>query len=43
MKDTRLETFETTSETLKHLGFKEKWGSEIWLNDFDPFLDRYEI
>ena len=39
MKDARLETF----ETLKHLGFEEKWGFAIWLNDLNPFIERYEI
>jgi len=27
---------------LKDLGFEEKWGFEIWLNDLNTFLERFE-
>jgi len=23
--------------------FEEKWGFEIWLNDLNPFLERFEL
>jgi len=29
--------------TVKDLGFEEKWGFEIWINDSNPVLERYEI
>jgi len=25
------------------MGFEEKWGFEIWLNDLNPFLERFEL
>jgi len=28
---------------LKDLGFEEKWRFEIWLNDLNTFLERFEI
>ena len=28
---------------MKDLTFEEKWGFEIWLKDFNPFLGRFEI
>jgi len=28
---------------LKDLGAEEKWGFEIWLNDLNTFLERFEI
>jgi len=28
---------------LKDLGFEEKWGFEINLNNLNPFLKRFEI
>jgi len=28
---------------LKDLGFEEKWGFEIWLNDLNTFLEKFEI
>jgi len=35
MKDLRLD--------LKDLGFEQKWGFEIWLNDLNTFLERFKI
>jgi len=29
--------------TLKDVGFEEKWGFEIWLNDLNPFLERFDL
>jgi len=28
---------------LKYLGFEEKMGFDIWLNDLNTFLERFEI
>jgi len=28
---------------VKDLGFEEKWEFEIWLNDLNAFLKRFEI
>jgi len=39
MKDLR---FDLRSE-LKDLGFEEKWVYEVWLNDLNTFLERFEI
>ena len=29
--------------TMKDLGFVEKWGFEIWSNDLNPFLERFQL
>ena len=31
------------AKTWKDLGFEEKWRLEIWLNDLNPFLERFEM
>jgi len=28
---------------MKGLEFEEKWGFEIWLNDCNPLIERFEI